>query len=105
MDIQGGIVIRDEKGTPRIVLSADSRLSTISLTADNGAEILLEADQRCVRIRLRRAGSVPVAVVGAGEEGVGVWARLFDQRGVDRVSVAYEPDRGGETRSAMPGSR
>lgn len=93
MDIQGELVIRDETGTPRIFLNADTRLSSIILVAGNGAELLLEAHADRVLVRLRRPGGVEAGVVAAHEEAVS--AVLFDAQGRGRVVAYVKPDMTG----------
>jgi hypothetical protein len=65
---QSEFVLVDQDGTPRIILSADRRVSSISIVGDDGRAIILEvfADRCSVQI-LRGAGRMGCLLTSSAE--------------------------------------
>jgi hypothetical protein len=91
MEIEGELVIRDAAGNPRIVLSAQEQVSLISLNGapSDRSEVLLEASDRGVRIRMRRPDASESVVIGTSDGGLGI--TLFDEGSLPRIALHLAP--------------
>lgn len=88
MDIDGGLIIRDEKGVPRISLSAKGGIASIVLSDEDGSEMVLELAQGRGRVRFMRAGGTQAAVIASSESAVSVTS--FDTIGKPVSCVAID---------------
>lgn len=79
------LIIRDRCGKPRITLSANDKVPSISLIGDDRSELLLEAADGYCRIRFRDRSGADVALVSASTEGAGVSVFDVDSRAVARI--------------------
>ena len=88
MEIDESLVIRDANGTPKIVLTARSVLSTISIIGDDRAEIHLEAGDGRLGVRFRDSSGEESLAVVASDEGTVVMLRDDQSRTRVRLSSA-----------------
>ena len=87
MDVPEILTVRDKNGVPRIILSADHRLPTITLRGENHSAIVFEVHEDSLRVRMRGADGSDAVEIGASGSHVG--CVVFD-RGKHRFAIEID---------------